>query len=330
LTTVPAIRIRNCNQPPARPCADVLDWMIATRRLHCNEHCAAFAKPLLIFEALRVGYPRASDRLHCFVLDGMAENALTCQSRGVRYYPYVEPSPGAGKGLLTAFAQNACVMVTDDYPCFFLPRMVAAAAKKLSVRLEAVDSDGLLPIRATDQAFLRAFDCRRFFQKELPAISPISRTRRSARQGQAPSRACSSSENYLPLAGRHQSSPRRSSALSRTGNIDSRGSRVTLRVSVGPFSQDWIARHSACGPGRFFRDVMVSGPFPGWEHTHKFLPDAATSSWLEDIVEYDLPLGWLGKLLAAAYTRRLLQRLFAWHHKITGEQHAERSRKGAF
>ena len=31
-------------------------------------------KPLVILEALRVGYPWASDRLHRFVLDGMADN----------------------------------------------------------------------------------------------------------------------------------------------------------------------------------------------------------------------------------------------------------------
>jgi deoxyribodipyrimidine photo-lyase len=176
LTTVPAIRIRDCNQSPARPSADyVLYWMIATRRLHFNfaldralEHCAAFAKPLFIFEPLRVGYTWASDRFHRFVLDGMADNAVACQSRGMRYYPYVESAPGAGKGLLTALAQNACVVVTDDFPCFFLPRMVAAAAKKISVLLEAVDSNGLLPTRATEQTFLRAFDFRRFLQKELP------------------------------------------------------------------------------------------------------------------------------------------------------------------
>jgi uncharacterized protein len=121
--------------------------------------------------------------------------------------------------------------------------------------------------------------------------------------------------------------------LSRTGNIDSPGSHVTLRVSVGPFSQDWISEHTACEPGRFFRDVMVSGPFPRWEHTHKFLPDTATSSWLEDTAEYDLPFDWLGKLLAGAYTRRRLQRLFVWRHRITEEQLAElaeRSRRGTF
>jgi deoxyribodipyrimidine photo-lyase len=149
--------------------------MIASRRLHFNfaldraqEHCATLGKPLVIFEALRIGYEWASDRLHRFVLDGMADNARICREHGVRYYPYIESAPNAGKGLLAALAENACIVVTDDFPCFFLPRMVAAAAKKLPILVEAVDSNGLLPILATEKVFLRAFDFRRYLQKELP------------------------------------------------------------------------------------------------------------------------------------------------------------------
>lgn len=149
--------------------------MIANRRLHYNfaldralEHAAELQKPLVIFEALRVGYPWASDRLHRFVIDGMADNAKACSGFGIRYYPYVEPALNAGKGLLAALAENACLVVTDEFPCFFLPRMVASAAKKLEVRLEVVDSNGLLPIYSTDQVAPRAFDFRRYLQKELP------------------------------------------------------------------------------------------------------------------------------------------------------------------
>jgi deoxyribodipyrimidine photo-lyase len=85
------------------------------------------------------------------------------------YYPYVEPVHGQGSGLLEALAANAVVVVTDDYPCFFLPRMIAAAAKKLPVKLEAVDSNGMLPQRATDQIFSTAYSFRRFLQKNLPS-----------------------------------------------------------------------------------------------------------------------------------------------------------------
>jgi deoxyribodipyrimidine photo-lyase len=176
LLRVPAIRIRNCNDAPVRASGQfVLYWMIAARRLNFNfgldralEHCRELGKPLDIFEPLRCGYQRASDRIHRFVLEGMADNAIACAKHGVLYYPYLEPTPGAGSGLLEAFAKGAALVVADEYPCFFLPHMVAAAAKKLTVRLEAVDSNGLLPLRATTQVFPTAYSFRRFLQKTLP------------------------------------------------------------------------------------------------------------------------------------------------------------------
>jgi len=173
---VPKIRIRKVNEATVRKNGEyVLYWMIASRRLHFNfaldralDICATLKKSLVIFEALRIGYPCASDRLHRFVIDGMEDNARTCETHGVCYYPYVEPTVDAGKGLLAALAENACAVVTDDFPCFFLPRMVASAGKYLPVQLEAVDSNGLLPIYACEQVAGRAFDFRRLLQKQLP------------------------------------------------------------------------------------------------------------------------------------------------------------------
>jgi deoxyribodipyrimidine photo-lyase len=176
VSSVPAIRIRKSNDAAVRPDGNyVLYWMIASRRMRYNfaldralEYCRSLGKPLVVFEALRVGYPWASDRLHRFVLDGMAANVRFCETRGVRYLAYVEPAPDAGKGLVRALAEDACVVVTDEFPCFFLSKMVASAAKQVKVLLEEVDSNGLLPLRAAEQAAQRAFDFRRFLQKELP------------------------------------------------------------------------------------------------------------------------------------------------------------------
>jgi deoxyribodipyrimidine photo-lyase len=125
-------------------------------------------RPLLVLEALRVGSPWASDRLHAFVLPGMAENARALADAGIAAHTYVEPTAGAGRGLLQALAAHACVVVTDDFPSFFLPRMLDAASR-LPVRLEAVDSNGLLPMRAPSAVFLTAHAFRRFLQRELPA-----------------------------------------------------------------------------------------------------------------------------------------------------------------
>jgi uncharacterized protein len=114
-----------------------------------------------------------------------------------------------------------------------------------------------------------------------------------------------------------------SQVVEKTGGIEHPGSRVKIRVGIGPVSQIWTAEHTACEPGRMFRDVMVVSPFRRWEHTHLFIPDGENASWLEDRVEYVLPLGWLGKLLGGAYTKRRLERLFTWRHKVTAEALAQ-------
>jgi len=81
VSAVPVLRIRDANG--ADVCGNgayVLYWMIASRRLAFNfaldralEHCRQLRKPLAILEALRCDYPWASERLHRFVIDGMAE-----------------------------------------------------------------------------------------------------------------------------------------------------------------------------------------------------------------------------------------------------------------
>ena len=176
LRAIPDLRIRTVNDAPASSDGEyVLYWMIAQRRLRWNfalDHALFEARrrgqKLLILEALRCGYPWASDRLHQFVIDGMAANARQAAEAGVRYFAYIEPEVGDGKGLLEALAARASLVVTDEFPCFFLPRMVEAAGRRLNVRLDAVDSNGLLPLRAAEKVYKRAVDLRRFLQKTLP------------------------------------------------------------------------------------------------------------------------------------------------------------------
>ncbi|MFO0697440.1 MAG: deoxyribodipyrimidine photolyase [Polyangiales bacterium] len=175
-TTVPSARLRLVNDRPPRPERGyVLHWITAARRLRSSfaldlavELARAFGRPLVVLEALRVGYPHASDRLHAFVLSGMAENAEEAARANVVHHAYVERRPGEGSGLLEALAGDACVVVTDDFPAFFLPRMVAAAAAKLDVAVVAVDSNGLVPMRAISADHASAYAYRREAQKLLP------------------------------------------------------------------------------------------------------------------------------------------------------------------
>ncbi len=176
MSRVPALRVRAANDaPPHRDGAYVLYWMIASRRTGSSfavdraiEWARELGKPLVILEALRAGHRWASDRLHRFILDGMADNQRAIAEAPVLYHPYVETSLDEGRGLLAALARPACVVITDDFPCFMLPRMVAAAAASLTVQMELVDGNGLLPLRAAEQVFLTAYSFRRFLQRNLP------------------------------------------------------------------------------------------------------------------------------------------------------------------
>ncbi len=187
---VPEDRVRPINDGVLRPERSfVLYWMTANRRTSWNfaldralEHARRLNRPLVVLEALRCDYQWASDRFHRFVIQGMADNARAFEGSSVHYHPYIEPKPGAGKGLLRALARQACVIVSDDSPNFFLPRMQVAAAKQVDILMESVDSNGLLPMQATQRVFSRAYDFRRFLQKELaPYLEKTPRQRPLAR-----------------------------------------------------------------------------------------------------------------------------------------------------
>ena len=164
MTPLPDLRIRRLPNPGRTAGRFVLYWMVGARRLTWNpalDHAVALARHLdlglLVFEPLRIDYPWASARFHTFALQGMVDNAATAAGvPGVTYFPYVEPAPGASRGLLDALAAEAAVVVADDVPGFFQARMV----------------DRVAPMRAPGQAFPTAFAFRRYLQAHLAAFLP--------------------------------------------------------------------------------------------------------------------------------------------------------------
>jgi len=95
------------------------------------------------------------------------------------------------------------------------------------------------------------------------------------------------------------------------------GSRVTLKVRVGPFRVRWIAEHTEYEPGRFFADRQVLGPFASWYHRHQFLDDGKGGTTLRDEVEYEPPFGWLGRRLGRRFLEGKLRRMFEYRHQTT-------------
>ncbi len=188
--TVPNLRINELNHHlPSLDGDFVLYWMTSFRRPNWNfaldravELANELGKPILVFEPLRAGYEWNCDRFHQFVINGMVDNAAAFKTARVEYYPYVEQKPGDGSGLIESLAKRSCAVVTDDFPCFFIPQLLRVMSRKIHVRFEAIDSNGLLPMRAADKIHSRAHFFRGFLQKvltshvsEMPNAAPLSK-----------------------------------------------------------------------------------------------------------------------------------------------------------
>ncbi len=189
---VPAERIAAANHAPLRGDGEfVLYWMIAHRRPHWNhaleravERARELKRPLVVCEYLRSGHQWSCDRLHRLMIEGMAVNRAAFARTRAHYLPIVEERRGAGTAVLRALAARACCVVADDFPTYVHPRMVANLAAEAPCLVETVDANGLLPLRATAAAFLRAVDFRRMLQKTLaphlgrfPAEDPLAGVR---------------------------------------------------------------------------------------------------------------------------------------------------------
>lgn len=98
------------------------------------------------------------------------------------------------------------------------------------------------------------------------------------------------------------------------------GTRTIIKLFVGPFSKTWIAEHTEYIPNQLFADTQISGPFAYWYHRHRFQPTERATTIYTDEVEYRLPVGWLGELLAGGFAHTKLERMFDYRHKVVAEE----------
>ncbi len=103
--------------------------------------------------------------------------------------------------------------------------------------------------------------------------------------------------------------------IERAGTIKD-GGRVVLAVRAGGFWRRWVAQHHDYQPGRQFCDVQTEGPFREWRHCHRVIPDGE-GCYLEDEIDYTLPMGFVGGLVAGGMIRRQIDQMFRYRHEIT-------------
>lgn len=103
--------------------------------------------------------------------------------------------------------------------------------------------------------------------------------------------------------------------LAKKGGLQT-GSRVELRVPIGPFGMRWLALHVDHEDRRYFTDEQIRGPFRYWKHVHRFEP-VEGGTRLTDVVDFSLPLGPLTDWIFGWAVKLQLRWMFDQRHAMT-------------
>ena len=116
--------------------------------------------PLVVYEGLKYYYPWASDRIHTFILEGVEEKRQAFAKLGIRYVFYLQKDDKSPKDTVARIAKDATLIVTDDFPCFIIPKHNAAIVKRAEIPVFAVDSNGVIPMSKFEKEEYAAYTIR--------------------------------------------------------------------------------------------------------------------------------------------------------------------------
>lgn len=152
----------------------VLYWMQMFKRTHAN-HSLIWATrkanelklPLVVYEGLKYYYPWASDRIHTFILEGVEEKRREFERLGIRYLFYLQKDASSPEITVAQLARDAAMIVTDDFPCFIIPEHNRRIAERAEIAVQAVDSNGVIPMSKFDKEEYAAYTVRPKINKLL-------------------------------------------------------------------------------------------------------------------------------------------------------------------
>lgn len=175
-------RTRLLNDLPIRDDGDyVLYWMQMYKRSTHNhalnkaiEIANELKLPLVVYEGLKYSYPWASDRLHTFILEGVAEKKAAFEAKGIRYIFYLQKDKNSPKNTVAKLAAKAAALVTDDFPSFIIPEHNRHITEQVKIPVIVVDANGMIPVSRFVKEEFAARTIRPKVNKLLPEyIAPL-------------------------------------------------------------------------------------------------------------------------------------------------------------
>lgn len=68
-----------------------------------------------------------------------------------------------------------------------------------------------------------------------------------------------------------------------------------------------------------FTDFQESGPYKYWNHFHEFIPNEK-GVLMKDTVDYELPLGFLGRIAHSLFIKEKLNSIFDFRYRILNDR----------
>lgn len=96
-----------------------------------------------------------------------------------------------------------------------------------------------------------------------------------------------------------------------------KGQIITYKIGILPgISSNWITEITHLEDKEFFVDEQRFGPYAMWHHEHHFKEISPNEVLMTDIVNYKLPLGMLGNLVAGNLVNTKVKFIFESRYKI--------------
>ncbi len=87
-----------------------------------------------------------------------------------------------------------------------------------------------------------------------------------------------------------------------------------IQYKVYPFkglATHWVTEITHVKEGEYFVDEQRFGPYSLWHHKH-FIRSKDEGVIMEDLIDYKLPLGFLGRIMHALVVKKQLQQIFKY------------------
>ncbi|HVQ40437.1 MAG TPA: SRPBCC family protein [Pyrinomonadaceae bacterium] len=111
--------------------------------------------------------------------------------------------------------------------------------------------------------------------------------------------------------------PSEKARVIQSAKISEVGAQAIIETGIlGPIKIRWVAEHTIYDPPHMFEDIQIKGPFHSWRHRHIVEP-ASEGAILRDEIDYEPPLGWLGRLVEPILIHQRLEKLFVYRHEVT-------------